>query len=76
MIHYTANNQVMDEGEMVLMDAGCELQWVQRSEACRLFVWLTRNLFGLEVATHQTSPEPGPYQASSRTLKGTCTPPS
>ena len=28
MIHYTANDQLLDDGEMVLMDAGCELQYV------------------------------------------------
>jgi Xaa-Pro aminopeptidase len=28
VIHYTSNNQVVDEGEMVLIDAGCEFKCV------------------------------------------------
>jgi len=26
VIHYTANNQLLEKNELVLMDAGCELQ--------------------------------------------------
>ena len=28
IIHYTSNNQLIADGEMVLMDAGCEYKWV------------------------------------------------
>ena len=30
IIHYTSNNQVVQDGEMILMDAGCEYKSVHR----------------------------------------------
>jgi intermediate cleaving peptidase 55 len=29
VIHYTANDQLLNPGELVLVDAGCELKFVQ-----------------------------------------------
>ncbi|KAG8901644.1 hypothetical protein FRC00_005859 [Tulasnella sp. 408] len=61
MIHYTANNQVMDEGEMVLMDAGCELHGYA-SDITR--TWPVSGKF--------TDPQRDLYTAVLNTLK-TCT---
>ncbi|KAG8947635.1 hypothetical protein FRC04_010569 [Tulasnella sp. 424] len=61
MIHYTANNQVMEEGEMVLMDAGCELHGYA-SDITR--TWPVSGTF--------TQPQKDLYTAVLNTLK-TCT---
>lgn len=58
MIHYTANNQVMEEGEMVLMDAGCELHGYA-SDITR--TWPVSGTF--------TSPQKDLYTAVLNTLK-------